>query len=173
MSNIPLCVCVCMFLCVCLYDHSVVSVTQSCLTLGDSMDCSPPGSSVHEISQARILEWVALTVCRGSSRPRNLTFASCVYRTSQTRILEWAAIPFSRIFLAQRLNTGLLHCTQILYHLSHQGSPDSEALCDPMDCSPPGSSIQGISQTRILVWAAISSSRGSQVSHTAGRFFTI
>ena len=33
-------------------------VTQSCLTLCDPMDCSPPGSSVHEIFQARILEWV-------------------------------------------------------------------------------------------------------------------
>ena len=36
------------------------SVTQSCLTLGDPMDCSPPGSSVHGILQAIILEWVAM-----------------------------------------------------------------------------------------------------------------
>ena len=35
-----------------------VLVTQSCLTLCDNMDCSPPGSSVHGILQARILEWV-------------------------------------------------------------------------------------------------------------------
>ena len=34
-------------------------VAQSCPTLGDPLDCSPPGSSVHGISQARILEWVA------------------------------------------------------------------------------------------------------------------
>ena len=33
---------------------------QSCPTLGDSMDCSPPGSSVHGIFQARVLEWVAI-----------------------------------------------------------------------------------------------------------------
>ena len=53
-------------------------------------------------------------------------------------------------------------------------------LCDPKDCSPPGSSIHGIFQTRILEWVAISFSRGSsqprdqtQVSHTAGRLFTI
>ena len=37
-----------------------VLVTQSCLTLCDPMDCSPPGSSVHGISQAKILEWVAI-----------------------------------------------------------------------------------------------------------------
>jgi len=40
---------------------SDVKVTQSCLTLCDSMDCSPPGSSVHEIFQARILEWVGIS----------------------------------------------------------------------------------------------------------------
>ena len=43
--------------------------TQSCLTLCDPMDCSPPGSSVCEILQARILEWVAISFSRGSSGP--------------------------------------------------------------------------------------------------------
>jgi len=38
-----------------------------CLTLGDPVDCGPPGSSVHEIFQARILEWVAISYSRGSS----------------------------------------------------------------------------------------------------------
>ena len=42
------------------------SVTQSCLTLCDPMDCSPPGSAVHGILQARILEWVAISFSRGS-----------------------------------------------------------------------------------------------------------
>ena len=53
-------------------------------------------------------------------------------------------------------------------------------LCDPMDCSQPGSSVHGIFQARILEWVAISSSRASsqhrdqtQVSHIAGRLFTI
>ena len=40
---------------------------QSCLTLCDPVDCSPPGSSVHGIHQARILEWVAISFSRGSS----------------------------------------------------------------------------------------------------------
>ena len=40
-------------------------VSQSCLTLCDPMDCSPPGSSVHGILQARILEWVAILFFRG------------------------------------------------------------------------------------------------------------
>ena len=44
-----------------------------CPTLCNPMDCSPPGSSVHGILQARILEWVAYHFSRGSSRPRNRT----------------------------------------------------------------------------------------------------
>ena len=40
--------------------NSESEVTQSCLTLSDSMDCSPPGSSVHGIFQARVLEWGAI-----------------------------------------------------------------------------------------------------------------
>ena len=43
------------------------SDSQSCPTLCDPMDCSPLGSSVNEISQARILEWVAISSSRGSS----------------------------------------------------------------------------------------------------------
>jgi len=46
------------------------SVTKLCLTLCDPMDCSPLGSSVHWISQARILEWVVISFSRGSSPPR-------------------------------------------------------------------------------------------------------
>ena len=51
-------------------------VTQSCLTLCDSMDCSLPGSSVRGILQARILEWVAIPFCRGSSQLRDQTQVS-------------------------------------------------------------------------------------------------
>ena len=46
-------------------------VTQSCLTLCDPMDCSLPGSSLHRILQARVLEWVAISFSRGSSQPRD------------------------------------------------------------------------------------------------------
>ena len=51
---------------------------QSCLTLCDPMDCSPPGSSVHGISQARILQWVAISSFRESSRPRDQSRVSCI-----------------------------------------------------------------------------------------------
>ena len=51
-------------------------VAQSCLTLCDPMDCGPPGSSVHGIFQARILDWVAISFSRGSSQPRDQTQVS-------------------------------------------------------------------------------------------------
>ena len=51
---------------------------QSCPSLCDPMDCSPPGSSVHGILQARILEWVAMPSSRGSFQPRDQTQVSCV-----------------------------------------------------------------------------------------------
>ena len=62
------------------------------------MAYSPPGSYVQGIFQARTLEWVAISFSRGSSRPRDQTRVSCI-------------------------TNGLLHCRQILYWLSHQGSP--------------------------------------------------
>ena len=96
----------------------------SCLTVCNPMDYSPPGSSVHGILQARILEWVAIPLLQG-------------------------------IFPTQGSNLALcLHCRQILYCLNHQGSPDQYCycsvaqlcltLCNPMDYSPPGSSVHGI-----------------------------
>ena len=63
---------------ICVY----VSV-QSCPTLCDPMDCSLPGSSVHGISQVRILEWVTISSSRGSSQPRDQThisYISCIGR---------------------------------------------------------------------------------------------
>ena len=49
---------------------------QSCLTLCDPMNCSPPGSSVHRILLARILDWVVMPSSRGSSPPRDQTQVS-------------------------------------------------------------------------------------------------
>ena len=54
------------YICVCVNIY-MFSVSQSCLTLCDSLDCSLPGSSVHGIFQARILEWVAISSSMGSS----------------------------------------------------------------------------------------------------------
>ena len=88
-----LCVCVCVCACMC-------SVIQSCLTLCDPMDCSPPGSSVHGIFLARILEWVAISYSRGFSQPRDQT-ASLAYSALAGRLFTtrttWEA-PQSQLY---------------------------------------------------------------------------
>ena len=53
-------------------------VAKLCPTLVTPWDCNPPGSSVHEILQARILEWVGIPFSRGSSWPRDWTHVSCI-----------------------------------------------------------------------------------------------
>ena len=55
-----------------------IKLPQSCLTLCNPMDDSPPGFSVHWILQARILEWFAMSSSRGSSRPRDHAHVSCI-----------------------------------------------------------------------------------------------
>ena len=57
---------------------SVCVCSQSCPTLCDPMDYSSPGSSVHGVLHARVLEWVAISFCRGSSQFRDQTLISCV-----------------------------------------------------------------------------------------------
>ena len=70
-------VCVCVCVCTC---ARACSFAHSCLTLCDPMDCNPPGSSVYRNSQARILEWVAISSSRGSSWPGDWTCMSFVGR---------------------------------------------------------------------------------------------
>ena len=62
----------------------------SCLTLCNPVGSSPPGSSVHGILQARILEWVAISSSRGSSWPRDQTHASCVSCIGRQILYHWA-----------------------------------------------------------------------------------
>ena len=72
-------VCVCVCACVCTLSH--FSCVWFLVTLWTV--CSPPGSSVHEILQARILEWIAMPFSRGSSWPRgrtHISYVSCIGR---------------------------------------------------------------------------------------------
>ena len=61
-----------------IYQKIAAKSLQSCLTLCNPIDGSPPGSSVHRISQARRLEWVAISFSRGFSWPRDRTQVSCL-----------------------------------------------------------------------------------------------
>ena len=62
-------------------------VAQLCPTLCDPVDCSLPGSSVHWIFQAIVLEWIAISFSRGSSQPRDRTWVSCIV---DRRFTVWA-----------------------------------------------------------------------------------
>ena len=66
---------------------SASEVAQSCPTLCNPMDCNVPGSSIHGIFQARMLEWVAISFSRGSSRPREQSWVS---RTTGRLFTVWA-----------------------------------------------------------------------------------
>ena len=78
-----MCVCMCLCLCACVY-------AQSCPTLCDPADCSPPGSSIHGIFQARILELVVISSSRGSSWPRDWTHVSYISHIAGRFFTCWA-----------------------------------------------------------------------------------
>ena len=89
----------------------VYSVAQSCLTLCDPMDCRPPDSSVHGISQARMLEWVAMPSSRASFWSRDQPRISCISCISRRFLYHWEALPspysppnFSRFFCWWRID---------------------------------------------------------------------
>ena len=77
--------------------ESESEVAQSSPTLCDPMDCSLPGSSIHGIFQARILKWVAISFCRGSSPPRDQTQVSHI---AGRRFTIWAT---REVFLVVRV----------------------------------------------------------------------
>ena len=138
----------------------VVLVTKLCPTLCDPVDCILPGSycpwDFPEKNPGMGCHFLLLGICP-----------------------------------TQGQNPGLLHWQEDSLPLSHLGSPvlplcvcevtqSCPTLCNPMDCSPTGSSVHGILQARILEWVAISFSRESsqlrdqtQFSQIVGRHFTI
>ena len=79
-----------------------VLAAQLCLTFCDPMDCSPPGSSVHGISLARILEWIAIPFSRGSSQPRDQTQVSSIANGILT---VWATREVPNNVLSSTYNT--------------------------------------------------------------------
>ena len=89
------------------------SLTRSCPTLCNPMDCSPPGFFVHGILQARILEWVAISFSRGSSWPRDQTQVSHIVGR---RFNLWATKDgqyWNQIDYIQKLNQEQIHLAQI------------------------------------------------------------
>ena len=106
-------------------------VAQLCRTVFHPVDCRPPGSSVHGVSQARILEWVAMPSSRRFSQPResNPGLPHCwwiLYHLSHQGSPATTGVGSLSLlqgnFPTQESNWGLLHCRRILYHMSCQVS---------------------------------------------------
>ena len=161
------------------------------------MDCSPSGSSIHGISQANILEWVAISFSGGSSQPGDRThipwidrqiiyhggtrealtvhYILIIWVSSDTIVKGCAVCAVSEG--SSWSNREMTPWSEVKWSGVAQSCP---TLCNPMDCSPAGSSIHGIFQARVLDWVAISFPRGSSwprdqtlVSRIAGRRFTV
>ena len=82
-------------------------VTESCMTLCEPMDYSLPGSSVHGILQARILNWVAMFFSSGSSWPRNRNFISCISCVAGRFFTVALAYETRKIFFASAIKNTL------------------------------------------------------------------
>ena len=89
-------------------------VTQSCLTLCDSMDCSLPGSSIHGIFQARLLEWVAMSFSRRSSWLRDWIQIS---RTVGRCFTVWATRELYRLMASKIISLETLLPGMFKHHL--------------------------------------------------------
>ena len=117
----------------CTYEIESV-VAQLCPALSNPMDCSLPGSSVRGILQARILEWIAIPFSRGSSRPRNRTWVSCIAGRFFTVWAPREAL-LSTAFLKKCLmNPGWLplasHCWKALcFQLCRQERASGRRIC--------------------------------------------
>ena len=156
---------------------------QLCPTLCDPMDCSPPGSSCHGIFQARILEWVVLPSSRVRAHecntktkmenlgPRNELGIWCPIVNF---FKDFFALNFSspglkfRYWISGLVGTSGSECLWLeifsdtcTWRVCAKLLQSCLTLCNPMDCSPPGCSIHGILQARILQWVAMPSSRAS------------
>ena len=126
-------------------------VAQSCPTLCNPMDCSLPGSSVHGIFQATVLEWIAISFSRGSSWPRDWTQVSYIV---DTRFTVWATREVIHSFNSACVDIYVLSKYEYASFVTCTPGPWAHAsewvcaqlyptLCNPMRCSSSGSSVHG------------------------------
>ena len=144
-----------------------------CPTLCGSLDCSPSGSSVHGILQARILEWVAISFSKGSE----IDLSACALflpgefheQKSLASYSPWGCrVRHDRVtntFTLQVFSWVPLCPGFVLILLTAAAAKSLQScptLCDPIDRSPPGSPVPGILQARTLEWVAISFSNAGK-----------
>ena len=159
--------------------------------LCNPMACSLSASSVHGILQARMLEWVSISFSRRSPQPKDWTQISCIGRwvlyywatraaqesscccccckvasvvSDSVQPDRWQPTRLPHPWNSPGKNTGvgchfLLQCMKV--RSESEVAHSCPTLSDPTDCSPPGSSIHGIFQARVLEWGAIAFSKES------------
>ena len=131
---------------------------QSCLTLCDPIDSSPPGSPVPGILQARTLEWVAISSSNAWKWKVEVKSLSCVRLLATPRTVAHQALP-SLVFSRQEYWSGLPLPSTHKMPAAAAAAKSLQlcpTLCDPIDSSSPGSPFPGILQARTLEWVAIS-----------------
>ena len=139
-----------LYICVC------AQQLQSYPTLRDPMDCDPPGSSVRGILHAGILEWIAMSSSRGSSRPRDWTWVSCIScigrqvlclcATWEIHILHWrgAAAPQSPAGINVPISPILQHLAVFSTHFTQPAMGQGGGCwCSPVRTGSPGAKSAG------------------------------
>ena len=122
---------------------SEVLFTRSCPTLCHPMDCSQPGSSVHGIFQAGILEWVAIFFSRRSSQPKDWTQVSWQIDGATMETVTYI------LFLGSRINGNPLQCS---------------CLENPRDRGAWWAAVHGVAQSQTRLKQVSSSSSNSRIT---------
>ena len=137
-----MCVCVCVHAC---------SVAQVCPTLCDPRNCSLPGSFVHGISQATVLDWIAISFSRGSSPLRDSTHVSCIDRQILYHCATWETQIFNAIGNFMTVEKAIIHWWPNSAALLCKSIPITEStvsllrvLCDYSGLSSLTFNIQGL-----------------------------
>ena len=129
---------------------------QSCLTLCNPIDSSQPGSPVPGILQARTLEWVAISFSNAWKWKVKVKSLSRVRLFATPWTADYQAFPHPWDSPGKNTGVGchfLLQCMKV--ESESEVAQSCPTLRNPMDCSPPGPSIHGIFQARVLEWGAI------------------
>ena len=131
-------------------------VAQSCLTSSDPMDCSPPGSSVHEIFEKSLTPGPAWCHCLNWYWGFYHCFCSVMSNSVRPHRQQPIRLPCPWDSPGKNPGVGchfLLQCMQV--KSESEVAQSCLTSSDPMDCSLPGSSVHGIFQARVLEWGAI------------------
>ena len=178
----------CHFLLQCMKVKSESEVAQLCLTLSDPMDCSLPGSSIHGILQARVLEWSAIAFSETNLdsilKSRNITLPTkiCLVKTMVfpvfmcgcemdykescccfcvTSVVSDSVRPHRRqptrlpsLGFSRQEHWSRLPFPSPMHKSESEVAQSCPTLRNPMDCRPPGSSVHGTFQARVLEWGA-------------------